>query len=244
MKRFCMSLCILVLFNASVFAKDKAEKKFPCQKSETKASQNTKTKTRQKAIDSLLEDLPCECALIDFGSYWIGERHPFNSSCMSPEPILISGDGTSYGVCKPQNCEDGNCTNVLEKLKQSTVTKSLMTGRLPYKNDLFPVPASTQYMDPKFVKIIIGNDEIYAKVYTVAVDVKKNAEQPPHNLRGKHQVFIVGYETDDLRGKNDVGIIEQFPVLSGNDSAGRPYVDAERAIVNFGLRKGIVFLAP
>ncbi|MFH1303509.1 MAG: hypothetical protein ABIK07_20820, partial [Planctomycetota bacterium] len=122
---------------------------------------------------------------------------------------------------------------------------------IPYKQDVFPTPEFTRYMDPRFVKIILPTTgrQIYAKIYTVAVDIEQISSRfpgrnnAPHPLRGKHQVLLVGYETTDLSNHTDVGIIDTFQALIGNDVSGEPYITDQRAIVNFGLRKGIVFLA-
>ncbi|QDU11895.1 hypothetical protein [Gimesia aquarii] len=182
--------------------------------------------------DENLKSFPCVCPLIDLGLFWIGEQHEAGSNCLSPVPVFLPGSDWDYGICLPETCTGAGCVGVPLVSENAPLLKE----PIPPLGNPFPDPKYARFVDPKFVKLKINDKETYVKIFTVVVNVKQIAHD--HNLkvnplRGSSQFLIVGYETTGLPDDN-LKAIKTFKPIKHN---------AREAIIDFGLRKGIVFLA-
>lgn len=234
MKCFCTSLCILSLFSATILAEEKAK---PCQGPKPEGSQSSQIKPSPDSFDTF----PCECALIQLSpGNWIGEKHPINSQCSTPIIIDITGGGVEPGVCQTETCTGDNCLFSNDDTNTSSNDKPVLNRPLTTHGRPFPEPSYCTYTDPVFIELKTDNRKVYAKVYTVVIDIKKMAtENPnrdikPNTIRGEKQILLVGFETTAPPKDLDYKFIKPFESKDSNQ---------KRALVNFGLRTGIVFFA-
>tara|TARA_R110002095_G_scaffold116835_1_gene101908 strand:+ start:1697 stop:2425 length:729 start_codon:yes stop_codon:yes gene_type:complete len=242
MKRFiCLSLCALMLFSSTADAKKKYWKRArhcapPC------------VPCAPAPCDP--KDYPCQCALIDVGLFWIGEKHT-GTDCRSPEPIYLTGSGYTYGICQTSGCTGGNClhTSTFNAEEEDPVP----IIKAPIHPESVPLLDSKYHeclkVPARFIKIKLTKNgvekEIKAKLFTIQIDAQKIVDDyksgtlpsgPDQNVevntrRGSMQRIIVGFETSEPPDKL---MDEHVPT----------HQNVREVIVNDGPDKAIVFLAP
>jgi hypothetical protein len=223
MRRFCMSLCVLVLCSTTLSAEDNA-----CQDSKSSAAKG----------------FPCTCPLFDAGGFWVAEEHAAGTNCQNPMIVTLPGV-FAPGICTPPGCSGNGCLARLTAKDEKP--KSVLKKRLPI--DGTPPPTKyVKYIDPRFVMIKFPDESItpiYAKVFTAVVNARQIAEDHKlelHPQRGDYHVLTIGYETTGIPADMDPQVIKQFSVML--DDAGKPKANEREVSVDFGLHKGCILLAP
>ncbi|QDV51744.1 hypothetical protein [Gimesia fumaroli] len=199
MKRFfCLSLCALMLLSSTADAKKKYWKRArhcapPC--------------VTYAPAPCAPKGTPCSCALHDFGTFWIGEKH-LSSDCTEPEPILLTGSGYSYGICQNGTCTGGNCIDTSRPKLKNEDPKPIINEPIHYKcTPIFDSRYSKcKKYDPRFIKIMVkkGEEEqkeIIVKLFAIEIDFNKifvdyNSGALPH---GDVDQLVWNYKLEDPR---------------------------------------------
>tara|TARA_R110002111_G_scaffold1157_1_gene8161 strand:+ start:20694 stop:21413 length:720 start_codon:yes stop_codon:yes gene_type:complete len=237
MKHFCMSLCVLALLTTNLLAQ----------------SENIqKVKANKAPAPPFLSG--CICPITNFGTFWIGENHPPDSACQSPQPVYLSvgsgGPSYDYGICNPDLGPCGiNCFAAAPKIDFPPILEDPVS---PYF--LPPIrPTYAQFADPRFILLTLDQGtqqqrKLYAKVFTVVVDSRQlvkdynhqhqndpdHTDMKTHPIRGDFHVFMLGYEISGLPIGVDPQKLKSL-VPSGSNT--------REAFLDCGLHKGIIFLA-
>ncbi|QDU11893.1 hypothetical protein [Gimesia aquarii] len=170
MKRFCIGLCFLLLFSTTLFAKKKPWKHnrrcVPC-----------------VPCAPVPPAPPCTCALLDVGTFWIGETHPVPShpslTCQNPVPVFLPGSGYTYGICQTGSCTGSNCLNTSRYRVEDADPVPIINEAIHYQSD--PIFDSRYTLckdiDPRFIKVMVtkpsGQKEIIVKLFTIKIDFNK-----------------------------------------------------------------------